>query len=233
MLWTNGPAAARLTRLIWRAPYADADVRGPVLALNLVVSLAPSANSEWTVGLAAWIIQDGNYDDFAVGDHAEFALQCCPEGLAPVRAGTKHQAMQVDEDLYQITAMVVHVGDHGWVLDFGLLAYGDNAPPEGVAAGQVLTGRAALGVDPFSYFEQLAKDPRYPDMVYTWNVRSIGRETAPFVPRGNGWVRDERMRGRADVPTTNAWTDADGHADYVLRCELLPVPPKRTSASAR
>jgi hypothetical protein len=29
MLWTNGPAAARLTRLIWRAPYAaEASIRG-------------------------------------------------------------------------------------------------------------------------------------------------------------------------------------------------------------
>jgi hypothetical protein len=156
-----------------------------LLRLNLFMSLVLPASREWTVGLAAWIIQDGNYGEFAVGDHAEFALQFyLGEGLAPVRAGTKRQAIQVAEDLYQITASVVHVGDHGWVLDFGLLAYGETAPPEGVAVGQVLAGRAALGVDPFSYFEQLAKDPRYPDMVYTWNVRSIGRETAPFVLHG-------------------------------------------------
>jgi hypothetical protein len=205
-----------------------------LLRLNLVMSLALPANSEWTVGLDAWIIQDGNYGEFAVGDHAEFALEFYPgEGLAPVRAGTKHQAIQVAEDLYQITASVVHVGDHGWVLDFGLLAYRDTAPPEGVAVGQVLAGRATLGVDPFSYFEQLAKDPRYPDMVYTWNVRSIGRETAPFVLHGKVWVRDESRRSRVDVPATNAWTDDGGNGDYVLRCELLSVPPKRTSASAR
>jgi hypothetical protein len=198
------------------------------------MSLALPASREWTVGLAAWIIQDGNYGEFAVGDHAEFALQFYSvEALAPVRAGTKRQAIQVAEDLYQITASVVHVGDHGWVLDFGLLAYGETAPPEGVAVGQVLAGRATLGVDPFSYFEQLAKDPRYPDMVYTWNVRSIGRETAPFVPHGKTWLRDESRRSRVDIPATNAWTDDDGHGDYVLRCELLPLPPKRTSASAR
>lgn len=72
-----------------------------------------------------------------------------------------------------------------------------------------------------------------PAMVYTRNIRSIGRETAPFVRHGNVWVRDERLRGRVDVPATNAWTDDDGHGDYVLRCELLPVPPQRTSASTR
>jgi hypothetical protein len=127
----------------------------------------------------------GNYGEFAVGDHAEFGLQFyLGEGLAPVRAGEKRQAIQVAEDLYHITASVVHVGNHGWVLDFGLLAYQDTAPPEGVAVGQVLAGRATLGVDPYSYFEQLAKDPRYPDMVYTWNVRSIGRDTALFVLHG-------------------------------------------------
>jgi hypothetical protein len=160
-----GPLSSRPNRrlLVRRtSSRPDADVRGPVLALlrlNLVVSLAPSANSEWTVGLAAWIIQDGNYDDFAVGDHAEFALQCYPEGLAPVRAGTKHQAMQVAEDLYQITASVVHVGDHGWVLDFGLLAYGDTAPPGGAAAGQVLAGRAALGSIPSAISSSWRRTP--------------------------------------------------------------------------
>jgi hypothetical protein len=148
-----------------------------------------------------------------------------PEGLAPVRAGTKHQAMQVDEDLYQITAMVVHVGDHGWVLDFGLLAYGDNAPPEGVAAGQVLTGRAALGVDPFSYFEQLAKDPRYPDMVYTWNVRSIGRDTAPFVLHGKrGFVMRACEAGSTYRRRTRGLTTTATATTYsAVNC--CPCPP--------
>jgi hypothetical protein len=205
-----------------------------LLRLNLVMSLALPASREWTVGLDAWIIQDGNYDEFAAGDQAEFALEFYPhEGLAPVRDGTKRQAIQIAEDLYQITASVVHVGDHGWVVDFGLLAYWDTPPPEGVAVGQVLAGRARLGVDPYSYVEQLAHDPRYPDMVYTWNIRSIGRQTAPFMLHGNAWVRDESRRGRVDVPATNAWIDDDGHSDYALRCELLSVPPKRTSASAR
>jgi hypothetical protein len=205
-----------------------------LLRLNLVMSLDLPASREWTVGLSAWIVQDGNYDEFAVGDHAEFALDFYShEGLARARYGTKHQAIQVAEDLYQITATVVHVGDHGWVLDFGLLAYSDTTPPDGVEVGQVLAGRATLGVDPFTYFEQLANDPRYPAMVYTWTIRSIGRETAPFVRHGNVWVRDESLRSRVDVPATNAWTDDDGHGDYVLRCELLPVPPQRTSASAR
>src|SRR5215469_1147777 len=205
-----------------------------LLRLNLVMASEPPVSREWTVGLDAWIIQDGNYGDFAVGDHAEFALEFYThEGLWPVKDRTRHQVIQVAEDLYQITATVVHVGDRGCVLDFGLLAFWGTAPPDGVEVGQALAGRGTLGVDPFTYFEQLANDPQYPAMVYTWNIRTIGRETAPFVVHGNAWVRDESLRRRVDVRATDAWTDDNGHGDYVLRCELLPVPPKRTSASAR
>ena len=34
-----------------------------------------AAGCVWSIGLAAWIIQDGNYADFTVGDRAEFALE--------------------------------------------------------------------------------------------------------------------------------------------------------------
>jgi hypothetical protein len=33
----------------------------------------PSPNARWSIGLAAWIIQDGNYGDFNVGQRAEIA----------------------------------------------------------------------------------------------------------------------------------------------------------------
>ena len=39
--------------------------------------MAPSGalGDEWLIGLSAWIIQDGNYGDFSVGQRAEFALE--------------------------------------------------------------------------------------------------------------------------------------------------------------
>jgi hypothetical protein len=157
-----------------------------------------------------------------------------------VRAGTKRQAIQVAEGLYQITASVVHVGDHGWVPDFGLLAYQDTAPPEGVAVGQVLAGRATLGVDPYSYFEQLAKDPRYPDMVYTWNVRSIGRDTAPFVLHGKrGFVMRACEAGSTyRRPTLGLTTTATATTYSAVNCcpclRSVRVPPLgRTTRAGR
>jgi len=38
-------------------------------------SLISSSRSIWNIGLSAWIIQDGNYPDFALGDTVEFAVE--------------------------------------------------------------------------------------------------------------------------------------------------------------
>lgn len=46
--------------------------------LHLIYILFDNMNTlqtEWEIGLSAWIIQDGNYDDFAAGQMAEFALE--------------------------------------------------------------------------------------------------------------------------------------------------------------
>jgi len=67
--------------------------------------------------------------------------------------------------------------------------------------------------------------------------RGILRQTAPFVERtfdsgGKMRVRDESKLGYEEILRTSAWTDGGGHAEYLLRCELLDAPAKRESATS-
>jgi hypothetical protein len=45
-------------------------------------------------------------------------------------------------------------------------------------------------------------------------------------------VRDERLLGYEEISRTDAWHDGGGHAEYLLRFQLLPLPPKLSSATA-
>jgi hypothetical protein len=70
-------------------------------------------------------------------------------------------------------------------------------------------------------------------LVYSWRIDSIFRQTAPYVEVAPGrWARDPERLGYGEILQTNAWDDDGGHAEYLLSCELLPVPPKNTSATA-
>ena len=96
-----------------------------------------------------------------------------------------------------------------------------------------VAGTAYLGVDPFSYFERFHNLQGMPDLVYTWRIESIVRQTAPFIDRGEGiLVRDPSKLGWMPLDETDAWHDDNGFAEYVLTCTLLDVPPKRSSATA-
>jgi hypothetical protein len=188
----------------------------------------------WSLGLAAWIVQDGNYGDFTRGQHievaAEFAFQQQPS--SGVERGCAAQLY--DGSTYDLAGKVVIATRDAWVLDVGgLLVYQRRRPPvAGIGVGDIVSGRAYLGVDPSFYFESLAQQPEIPPMIYTWNVTQVLRQMAPFVEQGGILRRDPEKLGWQDVPATDAWKDDAGNAEYVLRCEVLPHAPKRTSATA-
>jgi hypothetical protein len=45
-------------------------------------------------------------------------------------------------------------------------------------------------------------------------------------------VRGPDRLHRIETSRTDAWRDDNGNGDYVLECELVPLPPKRTSITA-
>jgi len=160
-----------------------------------------------------------------------------------------------DLPTYELVAELVAeiVGREPWVVDFGLRAYCDDLETPLGEDGAVVSFSAYLGVDPFTYFEQLAKDRAVPSLIYTWRVERIGRETAPWIEQEPGFfVRDHTKRAFAEV-RENGWEDdagdlrprMDAHRSRASASKLdgcLPVsktaktgaktPPESSSSSA-
>ena len=184
----------------------------------------------WHIGLPGWTIQDGNYDDFAIGDLAKFAV----EFYFPKNPATsKHTQIKIVHNAwahYQVSAPVAAMGMNAWVLDLGILAFSERKPPRGVRNGTQLQGEVYLEIDPYFYFEYLHTDTSLPPLIYSWRIREIWRNLTPRIPKrrflSRVWVRDESNIRWEPVDRTDAWNHDD--AEYVLVCELTDYPPART-----
>lgn len=197
------------------------------------------APSIWNIGLSAWIIQDGNYPDFVVGQSAEFAVEYFVKPNAGIRnSDAPISARYIDDSTYDVVAKPILRTPELSVLDIGIFAYCESPDSlENHRLDQHLATTLNLGVEPFSYFETFAKNPSVPPLIYSWRILSILRQTAPWLEKkkdsgGSIRVRDQTKLQYVEINKTDAWSDDDGHGEYVLRCELLPVAPKRTSATA-
>jgi hypothetical protein len=185
----------------------------------------------WSLGLSAWVIQDGNYGDFERGQRAELAVEFYFEET-PVLSGEAPGVRHLGGCTYELTGRVVLNESEVWVLDFGILAYQRLRAPRDWNVGDVVRGRATLGVDPFFYFERLGADPAMPALIYTWDVARMLRQSAPLVESEGVFERDASQLDWAEIAATDAWADDGGSAEYVLECELLAEAPKRSSKTA-
>ena len=80
------------------------------------------------VGLSSWIIQDGNYGDFAVGDEAEFA-EFYPHSMRLSRR-RERACEPLSGNRYRIRGQVVYTDRSAYVVDFGIMAFWNQAPPK-------------------------------------------------------------------------------------------------------
>jgi hypothetical protein len=210
----------------------------------------------WLFGLASWVIQDGNYPDFSRGQLAEFAIESTPIGPISPSPGPASCALEDVQwtsreptssvgltgdgawaigpgPIYDLVGSVAHREAETWVLDFGLRAYCSEDPPAWMTQDDFVMLRAALAVDPFTYFESLARLKGYPALIYRWRVNRIGRQTAPWVEEATGYfVRDDAMSAYVEIEETDAWGDDGGHAEYILECTLVEETSKRRSSTA-
>jgi len=180
------------------------------------------------IGLSAWIVQDGNYGDFSRGDRAAFALEFCPSAtLSDGEPQSTPSLVHVGNALYEAIGRVVHVADDWWTVDFGTLAFQDAKPPTNVRPGTWVRGEIFIGIDPFFYFERLAREPDAPALIYDWEIEKIEMQTAPFIEvRPRLRERDPARLGWTEIAETDAWKDDGGLADYVLHCRRLDGSPR-------
>lgn len=181
--------------------------------------------ADLVVGLDNWIIQDGNYGDFAQGTSVSFALEFCPVVPLPKYGRPDHKAPSIThlfESSYEIVAQVVHAQDDWWAVDAGLLIYCDGNPPDNARLGTWLGGLVYIGIDPFPYFENHAHQPDAPALVYDWTITKIEMETGPFIEtKPKHFERDPEKRGWKEVAKTDAWRE-DGN--YLLYCTRVGGP---------
>lgn len=177
-------------------------------------------NEALKIGLHSWIIQDGNYGDFAVGQQYPFALEFWPLEPLTVRhpdATCAPLSMTWERDtIYAIKGKVSFVADNWWVLDAGLAMYLDQANPPG-PVGTPVRGRISVGIDHFSYFESLAREPGAPALIFDWRIDAIEMDTAPRVEtKPRFFERDRSRQGWKSLRHTKAWSDDGGGAEYIL-----------------
>jgi|GEM_PF-725038 len=187
-----------------------------------------------SVSVSAWIIQDGNYRDFAVGDKARFALRFRP--CQPLRPATTEFALadNLAASRYLIRGRIAFVAPDAWVIDAGtIIAFQNQKPPAFALVGSWVEGEVYIGIDPFFYLERLHRLDGMPPLSYTWLVRQVMLETTPWIKMKDATGRKYRIRDESKesyVPTreTKAWTADRGHGHYVLRCERIAGPDKPT-----
>jgi len=124
------------------------------------------------------------------------------------------------------------MADDWWAIDVGILAFREERPPANVRQGSWLRGSAYIGIDPFFYFERLARQSGAPALIYDWKIVKIEVQTAPFIevkPRVT--ERDQSLLGWKEIAETNAWDDDGGHAEYLLHCRRISGPARRTRSS--
>ncbi len=174
------------------------------------------------VGLDSWIIQDGNYCDFQVGEKARFALEFYPQHIQIAKF---HEVAfeRIRADRYRVRGSVIYADRASWVIDFGMMAYQNRAAPRLAKKGNWVEGEIYLGIDPFFYFEELHARKGMPALQYEWRIKSILLETTPWVKRKDESGRTilnraEQQASYVEVAETNAGEDDEGHGHYVLEC---------------
>jgi len=172
------------------------------------------------IGLDSWIIQDGNYPDFATGQKTQFALEFSPHSVEASESKSP-SATHLKASRYQVCAQVAYVADRVWVLDMGFLAYQHIQPPEYARKGRWVEGEVYIGIDPFVYFENLKNLQGMPVLTYNFMVEQILLETTPWLTQKGITVRDEQNESYKEIAETDAWNDDGGNASYILKCVFI------------
>lgn len=175
------------------------------------------AGSVIHVGLSSWIIQDGNYGDFTVGQQAKFALEFgALDELRPATEGPL-SAEHLGASRHRVRARVAYVAEGVWVIDAGAFMAFRERPHEGTQLGAFVEGDVYVGIDPFFYFERLYRIPAMPPLSYGWLIREIQLETTPWrdgrLPNGTRTRERDGTEVRRHLgigPGTRLHWDLDG-----------------------
>jgi hypothetical protein len=182
------------------------------------------------ISLSRWIIEDGNYDDFSVGDRRKFALEFWASTPLTKSAENVMSLREQSGHSYDVAARLVFASEGVWVIDCGVLTYSElgGEIEGGCKVGDFVRGNLRFGVDPFFYFEQYGKIPNIPPLVYEWRVNSIEQDTTPYILSNvaRAYIRDESQRSYQAVRgTAKDLIIPDQGSEFILYCSKLGTEP--------
>jgi hypothetical protein len=184
------------------------------------------------IAIDSWIISDGNYEDFQVGETRNFALEFCTPTL--VRTNQRVASLrQQPYYSYSISGELIFATEDVTVIDCGVLAYSEQkCIVDKCVVGDFVQGDLTFGVDPFFYFEKLCHIPGIPALIYSWQINSIEQDTTPYILSEiygrTGYIRDETRRSFKAVRGTdeNVTIPTDICPGFVLHCTKLGMAPQ-------
>jgi hypothetical protein len=182
------------------------------------------------ISLSRWIIEDGNYDDFCVGERRKFALEFWAP--TPLKKSAENVMVLREQSghSYDVVGKLVFASDGVWVIDCGVLAYseGKSEIEIGCKVGDFVQGHLRFGIDPFFYFEQHYKIPSIPPLIYEWQVHSIEQDTTPYILSNEArmYIRDESRLSQQSVRgTAKDLIIPDQGPEFILHCSKLGKAP--------
>lgn len=178
------------------------------------------------IWLSSWIIEDGNYDDFDVGETRKFAVEFWSPSCMTKTNECVLSLRQKENHSYSANGKITFATDDVVVIDCGVLTYSERRAEVQGKIGDFVTGDLSFGIDPYFYFGYLYKIPGMPPLIYQWQIDAIVQDTTPFI-QGEvcgrlGWVPDEKRRSFKNVGTTR---NNPAGSDHVRRCTKVDVAP--------
>ena len=206
----------------------------------------------FTLHINSWVIEDGNYDEFSVGQVLEVPLEPWIQS-ARVEVVPGHRGIwDHGNGHHTVAGTVVAIAggslaeSRAWTLDTGIFLCREEPPPysfdSGTSAatwqvGDFVKAEVDLAFPQPYPCEGLCKLEGMPPTVYRWRVEAIDLDTTPRTARGGIDIRyppsyrrieyTSRETRRQLLPLTGrgygpGWVNAG----YLLHCRLLPVPPR-------
>lgn len=206
-------------------------------------------SNPWSISIHSWVLTDGNYADYLVGETRHFALEFYAKELSRTAVREKN-AEQIGKCEYRIVAQVSYVDDEMWVLDFELQAYDghyrsdESKTNDGVAGnkfvpnlrrGEFVEGIIYLSIDHYLYMEFLCAKERVPPLIYTWQIDSINKQCAPWLPRDERGVTrvDESKEEWVSVNSTLACPELATGTNELICTRLYDAPSSDGLSLAR
>src|SRR6267142_775971 len=138
--------------------------------------------------LSRWIVEDGNYDDFRVGERRKFGLEFWAS--SPLKRTTDHRTSLQEQRDHSccVSGRLLFATDSVLVIDCGVLAYSERKSEieGGCSVGDFVQGELKFGIDPFFYFESHSKIRGIPALIYEWQINSIEHDTTHYIFSSDG-----------------------------------------------